>query len=145
LGHSQPDFNGVGIPGGASAVTETRYGTSDGTFDLLHQASLNPSVQDGVPINAVVVANRKTTPLFGLGLIENIPDATIKANVHNPPVDGVVGRAAILSDAVTIAIAVSGVGPSNFVGRFGWKCQESTLLAFSGDAYLKGFGIPVED
>jgi hypothetical protein len=139
--HTQPDNNGVGIPGGASAVTETRFGTSSGVFDLLHQASLNPSVQDGVPIDAVVVAHRKTTPLFGLGLIENIPDAAIKANVHNPTVDGVKGRPAVLSDAVTTAIAAGGVGPPNFVGRFGWKCQQATLLAFSGDAYLNEMGI----
>jgi CxxC motif-containing protein (DUF1111 family) len=69
-------------------------------------------------------------------LIEAIPDATIEVNVHNPAVDGVTGRAAVLSDPVTTAIAASGVGPSNFVGRFGWKCQEATLLAFAGDAYL---------
>lgn len=90
---------------------------------------------------SIVVAHRKTTPLFGDGLIEAIPDATIETNVHDPAVDGVGGRAAILSDPVTVAIAASGGGPSNFVGRFGWKCQESTLLAFSGDAYLNEMGI----
>jgi CxxC motif-containing protein (DUF1111 family) len=122
-------------------VTETRFGNAAGVFDLLHQASLNPSVQDVVPNDSIVVAQRKTTPLFGAGLIEAIPDATIMANVHNPTVDGVTGRAAVLSDPVTKAIAASRVGPSNFVGRFGWKCQESTLLAFSGDAYLNEMGI----
>jgi CxxC motif-containing protein (DUF1111 family) len=139
--HSQPLVNNVITNGGASAVTETRFGNSSGVFDLLHQASLNPSVQDVVPNDSVVVAHRKTTPLFGAGLIEAIPDATIEANVHNPAVDGVTGRAAILSDPITVAIAASGVGPSNFVGRFGWKCQEATLLAFSGDAYLNEMGI----
>jgi hypothetical protein len=39
---------------------------------------------------------------------------------------------------VTTAIAASGVGPSNFVARFGWK---SALLAFSGNAYLNEIGI----
>jgi CxxC motif-containing protein (DUF1111 family) len=139
--HSQPMVQNVLTNGGASAVTETRFGNSSGVFDLLHQASLNPSVQDVVPNDSTVVAHRKTTPIFGSGLIEAIPDATIEANVHNPAVDGVVGRAAILSDPVTVAIAASGVGPSNRVGRFGWKCQESTLLAFSGDAYLNEMGI----
>jgi CxxC motif-containing protein (DUF1111 family) len=139
--HTQPLINNTVTNGGASAVTETRFGNSAGIFDLLHQASLNPSVQDVVPNDSIVVAHRKTTPLFGAGLIEAIPDATIEANVHNPAVDGVTGRAAVLSDPVTTAIAASGVGPSNFVGRFGWKCQESTLLAFSGDAYLNEMGI----
>ena len=49
---------------------------------------------------SIVVAHRKTTPLFGDGLIEAIPDATIETNVHNRAVDGVGGRAAILSDPV---------------------------------------------
>jgi CxxC motif-containing protein (DUF1111 family) len=139
--HTQPLVNSAVTTGGASAVTETRFGNSAGVFDLLHQASLNPSVQDVAPNDSVVVAHRKTTPLFGSGLIEAIPDATIEANVHNPAVDGVTGRAAVLNDPVTTAIAASGVGPSNFVGRFGWKCQESTLLAFSGDAYLNEIGV----
>jgi CxxC motif-containing protein (DUF1111 family) len=139
--HTQPLVNNAVTSGGASAVTETRFGSSAGVFDLLHQGSLNPSVQDVVPNGSLVVAHRKTTPLFGAGLIEAIPDATIEANVHNPAVDGVTGRAAVLSDPVTSAIAASRVGPSNFVGRFGWKCQESTLLAFSGDAYLNEMGV----
>jgi hypothetical protein len=71
--HTQPLVNGV-----ASAITETRFGNASGVFDLLHQACIDPSVQDLVPQDSAVVAHRKTTPLFGLGLIEAIPDATIK-------------------------------------------------------------------
>jgi CxxC motif-containing protein (DUF1111 family) len=50
-------------------------------------------------------------------------------------VDGVTGRPAFLSDLVTTTIG------TNFVGRFGWKCQQSTLVAFSGDAYLNEMGV----
>jgi CxxC motif-containing protein (DUF1111 family) len=141
--------NGVTV-GGASAFTETRAGSlnPDGSFNplsnqdgtLFKLSSLSPASQETVPVDATVVAHRKTTPLFGSGLVEAIPDATILANVHNPAVDGVTGKAAILSDPVTTAIAQGGIGPSNFVGRFGWKCQESTLLAFAGDAYLNEIG-----
>jgi hypothetical protein len=42
--------------------------------------ALVPAAQEIIPQNANVVARGKTTPLFGLGLIEAIPDATIKAN-----------------------------------------------------------------
>jgi CxxC motif-containing protein (DUF1111 family) len=138
-------------PGGASAITEMRAGATnpDGSFNplttedgtLFHLSSLTPQSQETVPLDATIRAHRKATPLFGAGLIEAIPDATIQANVHNPPVDGVTGRAAVLSDPVTTAIAAGGVGPSNFVGRFGWKCQEATLLAFAGDAYLNEIGV----
>jgi CxxC motif-containing protein (DUF1111 family) len=132
-------------PGGASAITEIRAGTLDanGNFNsltnedgtLFHLASLTPASQETVPPDATIVAHRKTNQLFGAGLIEAIPDATIEANVHKPPIDGVGGRAAVLSDPVTKAIG------TNFVGRFGWKCQETTLLAFSADAYLNEMGI----
>jgi CxxC motif-containing protein (DUF1111 family) len=138
--HTQPLVNGVATSGGASAVTETRFGNAKGVFDLLHQACIDPSVQDLVPEDSTVVAHRKTTPLFGLGLIEAIPDATIKNNVHSPAVDGVTGRVAILTDSVTTSIIKNGQG-TNSVGRFGWKCQEATLLAFSGDAYANEMGI----
>jgi len=132
-------------PGGASAIMEIRAGklNADGSFNplanedgtLFHLASLNPGSQETVPPDATVVAHRKTTPIFGAGLIEAIPDATIQANVHTTPVDGVTGRAAVLSDAVTNAVG------TNHVGRFGWKAQEATLLAFAGDAYLNEMGI----
>jgi hypothetical protein len=62
--HTQPLVNGV-----ASAITETRFGNASGVFDLLHQACIDPSVQDLVPQDSAVVAHRKTTPLFGLGLL----------------------------------------------------------------------------
>jgi CxxC motif-containing protein (DUF1111 family) len=112
----------------------------DGT--LFHVSSTTPMSQETVPQDATIRAHRKATPLFGLGLIEAIPDAEIQANVHTTPVDGVTGRAAVLSDAVTQTIAATNpAGTRNFVGRFGWKAQESTVLAFSGDAYLNEVGI----
>ena len=142
--HSQPIVNNAPTAGGASAITETRFGKLiNGNFDplanedgtLLHQMALVPAAQEIIPQDANVVAHRKTTPLFGLGLIEAIPDATIKANLHNPSVDGVTGRPAILTDAVTTQIG------TNTVGRFGWKCQQATVLAFSGDAYQNEMGV----
>jgi CxxC motif-containing protein (DUF1111 family) len=112
----------------------------DGT--LFHVSSITPASQETVPPDATIRAHRKTTPLFGVGLMEAIPDSEIQANVHREPVDGVTGRAAVLSDAVTQEIAATNpAGARNFVGRFGWKCQESTALAFAGDAYLNEMGI----
>ncbi len=130
--HTQPFVSGVATSGGASAVTETRFGNAKGTFDLLHQASIVPQVQDIVPPDSIIVAHRKTTPLFGLGLVEAIPDNTISQNVHATPIDGVTGRAAIVTDPVS---------HTSRVGRFGWKCQQATLVAFSGDAYTNEMGI----
>ncbi len=122
-------------------MTETRFGKlTGGVFDsltdesgsLLHQACIVPSVQMIVPLDATVVAHRKSNPLFGLGLIEAIPDNEIIANVHNPSVDGITGVPSMVVDAA------SGV---TRVGRFGWKAQDATLLTFSADAYLNEMGV----
>jgi CxxC motif-containing protein (DUF1111 family) len=144
-----PVFNGqscvachaVPAAGGSSAITETRFGQLvNGVFNqltgesgtLLHQSCIIPSVQMSIPLDANVVAQRKSTPLFGLGLIETIPDREIIANVHKPAVDGITGAPAMIVDAASGATRV---------GRFGWKAQQATLLTFSGDAYLNEVGI----
>ena len=78
------------------------------------------------------MAQRQSTPLFGLGLIEAIPDATILQGVRATPVDGVKGRASMVADIAT---------GQSLVGRFGWKAQQATLLSFAGDSYLNEMGI----
>jgi CxxC motif-containing protein (DUF1111 family) len=130
--------------GGASTVTETRYMNAFQASDLLHQSSIVPSfngfnIQDQVPPDATVVAHRKATALFGMGLIEAITDADIKANVHTPKtVDGVTGTVAIVNDPTA---GQNGTPNINTVGRFGWKCQEASLLGFAADAYLNEMGV----
>ncbi len=127
--------------GGASALTVTRFGRSvNGQFDdlaalggsLLQSQAIHPDALETVPPEANVVAQRVTTPLFGLGLIEAIADQTIELNAQRRKADGVTGRVARVLDVAS--------GESR-VGRFGWKAQQATLLAFSGDAYLNEMGV----
>ncbi|PYK97112.1 MAG: hypothetical protein DME19_17445, partial [Verrucomicrobia bacterium] len=75
--------------GGSSAILETRFGrVVYGQFDpltelggsLLQQSAIDPRCQEIVPPEANVIAQRQTTPLFGLGLIEAIPDNAILLN-----------------------------------------------------------------
>ena len=144
-----PIFNNVscvachneGASGGAGAITVTRFGLNqNGSFDalanlggsLLQSHAIAPILQEIVPPQANVVAKRQTTPLFGLGLIEAIPDSTIAANAARVKPDGVKGRAAMVQDVVTGQMRV---------GRFGWKAQHATLLGFAADAYLNEMGI----
>ncbi len=136
--------------GGASVFNVTRFGrTENGVFNplatlggsLLQEREINSAVHEVVPPEANVVAQRNTTPLFGLGLIEAIPDAEILRNVRRQPVDGVLGKVSRVQDAAT---------GRNMIGRFGWKAQIATLLTFSGEAYVNEMGItnrlfPVEN
>ncbi len=127
--------------GGGSRIVVTRFGrVENGVFDpleslggsLLQRQAINPQVREFIPHEANVVAQRISTPLFGLGLIEAIPDSTLIANATAPKPDNVSGRAAQVTDVVS--------GDTR-VGRFGWKAQQATILAFSGDAYNNEMGI----
>lgn len=133
--------HGGPAPGGSSPVNVTRFGTlTNGVFDpltalggsLLQERSLTPASREVVPPQALIRAQRNSTALFGLGLMEAIPDVTILAGVRTVPVDGVKGKASTVVDVVS--------GQAR-VGRFGWKAQQASVLAFSGDAYLNEMGI----
>jgi CxxC motif-containing protein (DUF1111 family) len=140
--HSSPDLNLKPTVGGASSTTETRFETLAGIFDLLHQSSITPAAQDTVPAGALVVAHRLSTPLFGVGFLEAIPDSAIIANANTPQKDGVHGRVAMLTDPLTIRVATGAFfnGSPNRIGRFGWKNQESSLIAFAFDAAINELG-----
>jgi CxxC motif-containing protein (DUF1111 family) len=151
-----PVFNGtscagchnVGAIGGGSETLETRFGTmTNGAFDPLleHGGSLIQTdgigavgacvfVGEQVPSLATIVARRRTTPLFGLGLVDAVPDATLLAlatrQVRWQPATA--GRPNMVTDIVTGRVAV---------GKFGWKSQVPNLLHFSADAYVNEMGI----
>lgn len=127
--------------GGSSNITATRFGrVTNGIFDpltslggsLLQEKAISPDGLEKVPQQANITALRQTTALFGFGLIEGIPDATILKGVRSKPVDGVLGKASMVQDVAT---------GKTLVGRFGWKAQQATLLAFAGDAYNNEMGI----
>ncbi len=146
-----PSFNGnscaschsVPAVGGISTMTEVRagYRDADGKFTALHGGTLYHlfsvpphKCQVQIPAEANVFARRAPIQLFGDGLIEAIPDETIIA-LEDPTDrdgDGVKGRAARLVDVAT---------GQKRIGRFGWKAQHATLLAFSADAYVNEMGI----
>ena len=82
-----------------------------------------------VPPEATIVSSRNSTPLFGLGLMEAIPESTILGNQGK---QGNRGRPNYVSNPDTGTTAL---------GRFGWKAQVATVHQFAGDAYLNELGI----
>ena len=138
--HNVPAVGGTGHdrrsarrPSAVRAASSWRSIASGET--LFHLFSV-PShcCQPSIPADANVFARRVPIPLFGAGLVEAIPDETLLA--LEDPVDrnrdGVSGRAAIVVDVAT---------GERRVGRFGWKAQHATLLAFGADAYRNEMGI----
>ncbi len=146
-----PAFNGAScavchsIPaiGGSATITETRAGFRDehGNFEELEGGTLfhlfsipDHRCQVRIPAEANVIARRISIPVFGIGLVEAIPDQTLIAleDPEDRNADGIRGRAARIEDIATRRMRI---------GRFGWKSQQATLLAFSADAYRNEMGI----
>jgi CxxC motif-containing protein (DUF1111 family) len=91
---------------------------------------------------------RIPTPVFGAGLIEQIPDSAILANqAANPSTKqqlGIRGRPNIAVSGRTITGDTNNNGNDGTIARFGWKAQNQTLLLFSGEAYNVEMGISNE-
>src|SRR5262249_15276794 len=88
------------------------------------------------------------TPTFGLGLIEQIPDAAILANVSADAGAkgslGIRGRANFQVVGRTVTGQSNNNGNDGTIARFGWKAQNKSLLIFSGEAYNVEMGITNE-
>jgi CxxC motif-containing protein (DUF1111 family) len=102
---------------------------------LFHMFSVpGHGCQPVLPPDTNVFARRVPIPLFGAGLVEAIPDETLRS-LEDPDDrngDGVSGRAGIVVDVET---------GERRVGRFGWKAQHATLITFGADAYRNEMGI----
>jgi CxxC motif-containing protein (DUF1111 family) len=137
--HSVPAIGGAGSVAEVRAVRRLPSGEFEALYPsgetLFHLFSLpGHACQPVIPYDANVIVRRVPIPVFGAGLVEAIEDSTLLA-LEDPADrdrDGVSGRAALVVDR--------GTGERR-VGRFGWKAQHATLLAFSGDAYRNEMGI----
>lgn len=69
---------------------------------------------------------RIPTPLFGLGLVENTPDAALQANLWSTQA---------LRSLLKIGGTFNTSGNDGTITRFGWKGQNKSLLMFAGEAY----------
>src|SRR5437899_2647310 len=91
---------------------------------------------------------RIPTPVFGAGLIEQIPDKAILANqVNDAPRKkelNIYGRPNIVLAGHAISGQANKNGNDGTVARFGWKAQNKSLLLFSGEAYNVEMGITNE-
>jgi CxxC motif-containing protein (DUF1111 family) len=87
---------------------------------------------------------RIPTPVFGAGLIEQIPDSAIMANLASNTDQkqsmGIRGR----PNYIRISGAANNNGNDGTISRFGWKAQNQSLLLFSGEAYNVEMGITNE-
>lgn len=113
-----------GIRNGSGAFTEPVVGT------VLHRSTALTDGSTRPQRDATIFEHRQTPHLFGLGLIEGIPDAAILAGADpddSGTPDGISGRASAVD--------------SGRLGRFGWKAQVPTLAEFVRDAVTTELGM----
>ena len=129
-------------------VREARFirnsnGSLDGGVHALYTISGRsdaPGCSLAQPNFAQQLSNRNVifripTPVYGLGLVENTPDATLQANL-----------AATQSARSKLGIGGSfnTSGNDGTITRFGWKAQNKSLLIFAGEAYNVEQGVSSE-
>ena len=120
-------------------VREARFvlnpdGTPDGgVHDLFvisgRRDALDCSIQQPDFAGAMAKKNvvfRIPTPVFGLGLVENVPDSNLEAALS-------------ANSALARSLGISGKfnrsANDGTITRFGWKAQNKSLLIFAGEAY----------
>jgi CxxC motif-containing protein (DUF1111 family) len=98
-------------------------------------------VPSGVPVSV-----RLPPPVFGVGLIEAISEATVLAlaDPDDRDGDGISGRPNWVMPAEWVPHTEPGGGPGPRLGRFGRKAQTSSLLQQVAEAYLQDVGITSE-
>lgn len=78
---------------------------------------------------------RIPTPLFGLGLVENTPDATLQSNLNSTSSS---------RSKLGIGGSFNTSGNDGTITRFGWKAQNKSLLVFAAEAYNVEQGVTNE-
>ncbi len=152
-----PSFLSANGPVREARFVKNPDGTADGgvhaIFTVAGRADIGTACQlKQENFTAAVSANnvifRIPTPVFGAGLIESIPDATIIANASadtgsKQPL-GIQGRPNFQVPGRTVSGETNNSGNDGTVTRFGWKAQNKSLAIFSGEAYNVEMGISNE-
>lgn len=130
--------DGRGVPGNILV----RIGSANDNFLAGHGG---PQIQDKaiagidpeVAPTGTPLSRRLPPPVFGMGLIEAIPDAAVLANAdpNDSNGDGISGRANFV-----FRLDYAG-GGTNHLGRFGRKSQVATLLEQTVEAYHQDIGL----
>lgn len=110
---------------------------------LIQQRAIDSAIQVHVRPQDTVHTLRMSTNILGNGYVEMIPDEDI-IKIKKAQPAGMRGLTVV--NPVVISAKKDAAGNPTFefgerIGRFGWKCQDSSLLNFSAGAYLNEMGI----
>ena len=112
-----------GVPNGGVQALFTIAGRVDAQGCMAQQ----PDFAQEIAANNLTF--RIPTPTFGTGLITNVLETTLEANLGATPAGGPSSASLGIHGVLNRA---TGDGTTS---RFGWKAQNKSLLIFSGEAY----------
>lgn len=143
------------VTGAASQVTELRVGHLDAhrqfqnpqipinhgaevirDRNLVNDRAICPEIQERVPDTETVRTTRVATNTLGDGYVEAITDETL---LQIRKKQCTASHGTICGQAIKVLVPEN--EGQDRIGRFGWKDQHASLLAFAADAYLNEMGI----
>ncbi len=107
----------------------------DGTKYQLRSPIISITTLDGKPLGKEIQTSaRLPQPVFGLGLLEAVPEKTIRnlADSEDKNKDGISGKVNEVWDGQKKAVTI---------GRFGWKAGNPTVKQQSAAAYVNDMGV----
>lgn len=132
-------LNEHGVPGVAGegraevSYIEQEVKLKDGVSVYMRKPALNyVDLAYGSFGNDIMTSPRITPPLFGLGLLQAVPDETIVALAQTQKADGIRGRVNRVWDVIQ---------QKTVLGRFGWKANMPNLRQQIAGAFVGDMGI----
>lgn len=116
------------------SYTEKSETLADGTVIVLRKPNVS-LINPYIPLPpGLMLSPRLGTPIFGLGLLEEIPEANLlaKQDVNDANADGISGKAISVWNPQTHMMQI---------GRFGWKANTATVIVQCASAYVEDMGI----
>ncbi|WP_298155575.1 di-heme oxidoredictase family protein [Flavobacterium sp.] len=107
---------------------------ADGTTVVLRKPTIALSNPYTSLPGGVMLSTRLGTPIFGLGLLEEIPETNILAqqDLSDADGDGISGKANYVWNPFTLRTEL---------GRFGWKANTASIIVQCASAYVEDMGI----
>jgi CxxC motif-containing protein (DUF1111 family) len=114
-----------------------------GNFTGLDGQACSVPLEHEPPEATIHNVGRLTTPLFGAGLVDAMPDSFFDnlASAEPSAIRGIANRVKVLlPDKGDPSQTLNGTR----VGRFGWKAAIATLTQFAADGYVNEMGITTQ-
>lgn len=130
----------INYPDGSSITLKKPLFVVENPYDAPGETLNSVNVTSDLLQNDVLMGWRNGMPIFGLGLIEAIPEADILSLVDENDADGdkISGRANFVFDAVK---AQAGKTNPVSLGRFGWKANTPSVRVQSLGALRGDMGV----